>query len=162
MFVFIRDSGSYQPKKNKEGGGYAIQFGWIFNGLTWKKTSKMAFARDRPACAVLNGRILVAGGCDGNCKGRNGFLKSVEVYDPDLDTWERVADLDFPVTSAKMDILHGLPTLVGGFTGSYGNTDLIQYFKEEDRWIPLNGVKLEITRSSPVVFQVPKDYFNIC
>ena len=83
-------------------------------------------------------------------------------YDPDLDTWERVADLDFPVTSAKMDILDGLPTLVGGFTGSYGNTDLIQYFEEEDRWIPLNGVKLEITRSSPVVFQVPKDYFNIC
>lgn len=42
-----------------------------------------------PSVAVVDGRIYVMGGFDGSNR-----LRSVEVYDPDHDTWAFIASLN--------------------------------------------------------------------
>jgi hypothetical protein len=40
------------------------------------------------------------------------------MYNPQTESWtQKVADLPEPLSSAKMELLDGLPTIVGGYNG---------------------------------------------
>uniref|UniRef100_A0A665T3P1 Kelch repeat and BTB domain containing 12 n=1 Tax=Echeneis naucrates TaxID=173247 RepID=A0A665T3P1_ECHNA len=57
---------------------------------TWTECSKMKYSRYRCGTAVLNGEIYILGGigCDGEDRGQSRrCLSSVEIYNPDTDTW---------------------------------------------------------------------------
>lgn len=54
----------------------------------WVSVASMNVGRTAYSASVLNdGRVLVVGGL-----GEEGILHSAEIYDPDSDTWTRVAD----------------------------------------------------------------------
>ena len=55
------------------------------------------------------------------------------MYDPRVGEWTTVADLPVPLSSAKMEQLDGLPTILGGFDGSEQNGKLYQYHADTDR-----------------------------
>ena len=86
------------------------------------------------------------------------------------DTWSKVADLPIPLHSAKMELLQGKPTIIGGQTNDRwpvldANTlrdhgVLYQYFIETDEWKPHPTVQLRIPRANAAVFQVPRDHFQ--
>ena len=86
------------------------------------------------------------------------------MYDVETDTWSKAADLPVALHSAKMELLQGRPTIIGGLIDD-GVTDdvngaLYQYFYETDEWKPHPAVKLRIPRSSAAVFQVPRELFQ--
>ena len=86
------------------------------------------------------------------------------MYDLANDSWSRRADLPFPVNSAKMELLDGLPTLIGGFNNDTytQNGILLQYHTGTDEWIPHPKAQMRLPRSSAAVFQVPRQHFSSC
>ena len=84
------------------------------------------------------------------------------MFDPVRRTWEKKARLPKPLSAAKMELLAGKPTIVGGFDNEEQNDILYQYDYKRDSWSPLPGIKLRKARSSAAVFQVPWNLFNDC
>ena len=60
----------------------------------WTKRADMPTPRWLPASAVVHGKIFVIGGTAVAGTGRQHNLHTVEVYDPETDTWTR--DVDMP------------------------------------------------------------------
>ena len=104
---------------------------------------------------------MVAGGCKGWCVKEPG-IASAEMYDPVENTWTAVADLPIGLNSHKMELLNGLPTIVGGFNGETQNGILYQYHVNLNQWIPHPDAEMRIPRSSAAVFQVPRHLFPSC
>ena len=63
-----------------------------------------------------------------------------------------------------MEVLDGLPTIVGGYDNESDkqNDILYQYHPEADEWREHPFARLRIARSSPAVFQVPRGIFRHC
>ena len=55
----------------------------------WKQVARMNRRRDRAACVLLQGNVIVAGGC---CDGNNK-LRSVESYNVADDGWSPMPDM---------------------------------------------------------------------
>ena len=110
---------------------------------------------------LLQVKVLVAGGCKGGCHNRLP-LRTVEMYDPEEDTWKSVTNLPKPLKGASMEILDGLPTLIGGWDGHTENGLLYQYHEDTDEWQELPDVKMKLPRQNAAVFQVPSHYFPKC
>lgn len=66
------------------------------------------------------------------------------------------------LNSAKMELLDGIPTVIGGYDTDIGkqNKYLYQYFEKYDAWQRHPTITLRIARSSPAVFSVPSHLFN--
>ncbi|XP_029348588.1 kelch-like protein 3 [Acyrthosiphon pisum] len=63
---------------------------------------------------VLNNRLYAVGGA-GNVE----TLKSVEYYDPTLDTWTPVAEMSVRRHGVGVGVLDGLMYAIGGYNGKY-------------------------------------------
>ena len=105
--------------------------------------------------------VLVAGGCDGWCDKKPG-LSDAEMYDPENDTWSPVASPPIEINSAKMELLGGRPTIIGGVSTrtKERNGKLYQYFVETNEWRIHPTEELRIPRSSAAAFQVPRSHFR--
>ena len=158
-----------------KGGGNAVKKAWIYDGYYWRPIPDMPQPRDRAACSLLeleNGKreILVTGGCEGSCQSTRATKKSIVFNIEEWERtgrqykWKKVSDLPVPISNAKMEILEGLPTIIGGlnFETKKPNEDLYQYYFATDEWKKHNRVKMEIPRISPTVIEVPKDLFGYC
>lgn len=55
----------------------------------WEKCHPMTTARSRVGVAVVNGLLYAIGGYDGQLR-----LSTVEVYNPEMDTWTRVRSMN--------------------------------------------------------------------
>ena len=126
----------------------------------------MSTVRDRPACSAAvsdngNVHILVAGGCHGWCA-KNPAIASAEIFDLQAGVWKTVASLPIPLSSAKMDLFGGKPTIVGGYDNMRENGELFQYYINEDTWRVQEHFKMRIPRSSPAVFTIPEYIFPEC
>lgn len=55
----------------------------------WEKCQPMTAARSRVGVAVVNGLLYAIGGYDGQLR-----LSTVEVYNPETDTWTRVGSMN--------------------------------------------------------------------
>ncbi len=79
---------------------------------TWEKCTKMPTLRSGAVAITRNNKIYVMGGgfkqADGNFK----FLKAVEIYDPESDSWETGPDLlmphDYPATATLGNYIYVL------------------------------------------------------
>ena len=103
----------------------------------------------------------MAGGCEGWCVETPG-TNSSEMYNPRDNTWTPVKDLPIPINSAKMALLGGRPTIIGGWDNENKarNGKLYQYFVEDDEWRAHPTVEMRIPRSSHAAFQVPRNLFR--
>lgn len=54
----------------------------------WIKIAPMNQARFGVGCCVMDGKVYAVGGSDGT------NLRTVERYDPDLDTWKMLAPME--------------------------------------------------------------------
>ena len=87
-------------------------------------------------------------------------ISSSEMYDPERNSWKRVADLPEPLSSTSLELLDNRPTTFGGYNQRDQVSTLYQYFIEEDKWRPHPHTKLRMARSSAAVFQVPREMFR--
>ena len=82
------------------------------------------------------------------------------MYDPERNSWTNVSDLPEPLSSAKMELLDGKPTIIGGYNNKDQNGILYQYEVETNQWNAHPNIQLRIPRSSAAVFQVPREPFR--
>ena len=97
----------------------------------------MKTGRQEPGVAVLNNKIYVTGGWvtqyDDNSR-------SVECYDPDTNTWSKVANMNFARCQHALASLNGKLYAIGGLYWSgpgYGFTvmdDVEVYDPADDTW----------------------------
>ena len=102
----------------------------------WEPVPDMAAGRSgKPAAAVLDGKLWVAGGYDGRCT-----LASVEVFDPASNTWDATKAA---MTTGRYD--HALAVLGGelhAVGGQWGQTSVEKYDPRADSWSVVPGMAL--------------------
>ena len=83
---------------------------------TWQRLADMPTARAEPMTAVVAGKIYVLAGYVG--KDNQGvnlkFLKAVEMYDPQTDTWVRKQDMPTPRIEFGTSVVAGKIYAIGG------------------------------------------------
>lgn len=80
----------------------------------WTQRASMATARDRPGVVGLNGKIYVFGGSNAS-----GALNSVEIYNPNTDTWKAGPSMPGPKSAASAVVVNGLIYVLGGNESVY-------------------------------------------
>jgi len=82
------------------------------------------------SAALLDGKIFVPGG-----RLTSGELtNALEVYDPQSDTWERKADLPYPVSAYALGVGGGSLYLFGGWDGNQVLDSVLRYDPRADAW----------------------------
>ncbi|KAM9855244.1 kelch repeat and BTB domain-containing protein 12-like [Aulostomus maculatus] len=92
----------------------------------WSECARMKYSRYRCGTAVLNGEIYVLGGigCDGEDRGQSRrCLSSVEIYNPDTDTWRAgpvlpTSLLSLRTNSSNLAAVEGKLYLCGYYKGA--------------------------------------------
>ena len=86
-----------------------------FAGEDWEVITQLPTKRWEFSTAVVDDKVYIIGGSlfDNNA-GPFG-LSTVEVYDPQTDTWRQVADMPTPRTNAKAAVVNGTIYVFGGY-----------------------------------------------
>uniref|UniRef100_A0A672YGD9 Kelch repeat and BTB domain containing 12 n=1 Tax=Sphaeramia orbicularis TaxID=375764 RepID=A0A672YGD9_9TELE len=93
---------------------------------SWTECSSMKYSRYRCGSAVLNGEIYMIGGigCDGEDRGQSRrCLSTVEVYNPDTDTWRPgpalpTSLLSLRTNASNIGVVEGKLYLCGFYKGA--------------------------------------------
>jgi N-acetylneuraminic acid mutarotase len=97
----------------------------------WTKVASAADTREKPAGAVLGGKLVAAGGWDTN---GNPDAKT-EIYDPVTNAWSTGANNPKPYAGSGSAALNGRLYVVGGCTASAcGTTDVEVYDPVANSW----------------------------
>uniref|UniRef100_A0A3Q1FA96 Kelch repeat and BTB domain containing 12 n=1 Tax=Acanthochromis polyacanthus TaxID=80966 RepID=A0A3Q1FA96_9TELE len=92
----------------------------------WTECARMKYSRYRCGTAVLNGEIYILGGigCDGEDRGQSRrCLSSVEIYNPDTDTWRAgptlpTSLLALRTNASNIGVVEGKLYLCGYYKGA--------------------------------------------
>ena len=111
---------------------------------TWQRLADMLTVRADAKTAVVDGKIYVMAGYAGkDNQGKNfKFLKGVEMYDPQTDTWVRKQDLSIPRIQFGVGVVAGKIYAIGGLLnprdqkpGLQGRIDLVEVYDPiSDTW----------------------------
>jgi len=91
-----------------------------FAGEAWKQITQFPTLRVGFATAVVDNKIYLIGGTlFENVKAGQGpyGISTVEVYDTQTNTWQRVADMPTPRQGAKAGVVNGIIFVFGGWNG---------------------------------------------
>jgi hypothetical protein len=101
---------------------------------TWSTAASMTTTRsEHSATRLANGKVLVAGGTKGTGAGTK--LNSVELYDPDTNTWSPAAPMSVIRTGHSAVLLNNGKVLVVGGRNSGGSLDSAElYDPVADSW----------------------------
>lgn len=118
-------------------GGWNANREEVYDPATdsWTAIATMPTQRAKLAAAELNGKIYCVGGYHNTGSGWTD-VATVEVYDPETNTWQRKNDL--PAVRAWMGLVNmtGCLYMVGGYSYGYSNA-LYRYNAVQDSWIQL-------------------------
>lgn len=82
----------------------------------WERITQLPIARRSFATAVLDNKIYLIGGTLFENKPGPYGLSIVEVYDPQTNTWQRIADMPTLRTGAKAAVVNGIIYVFGGYS----------------------------------------------
>ncbi len=89
---------------------------------TWTKRADMPTPRWSPASSVVNGKIYVIGGTAVASTGSRHNLQTVEVYDPETDTWTQEVDMPTARGGLSASLVDGRLYAIGGGLSSESGT----------------------------------------
>ncbi|NOH13601.1 MAG: hypothetical protein HND51_18335 [Chloroflexi bacterium] len=98
---------------------------------SWTELSKMSERREHTAAVALNGMIYVIGGRWQVSGGLSGFIDhiSVEVYDPETDTWTSAASTNRPHTGHAAVVLDERIYVFGGEVLTlFSTSNVVEYY----------------------------------
>ena len=115
----------------------------------WQIVSELPTQRRGFATAVADGKIYLIGGTPfQNRRGPYG-LSTVEVYDPQTNSWEQVADMPTPRTNAETAVINGTIYVCGGYNGIDNRLvnlkflDVVEaYDPQTDTWARKQGMSV--------------------
>lgn len=117
--------------------------------LDCARAASSPIARVEALTAVIGARLYVFGGFE---RGLRASTRS-DLYNPETDTWDRIADLPMPVTHAGVAIDGPHVWVAGGFIGDHPGraTDLVwRYDSLTNRWDAMPSLP-EPRASAPLV-----------
>ena len=97
-------------------------------GGTWQRLAPMPIARQEVAAAVLNGKVYVLGGLQGN----GAATAAVEAYNPHTNTWAAARSLPFPNHHNSAAVAAGRLYSFGGVSSA-----TFVYDPDADTWSPV-------------------------
>ena len=108
----------------------------------WEVISELPTHRRGFSTAVVNGKIYLIGGTlFENRRGPYG-LSTVEVYDPQRNTWHRGADMPTPRMGPKTAVVDGIIYVLGGYNAidnraaNVKHLDIVEaYNPQNDTWV---------------------------
>jgi hypothetical protein len=101
---------------------------------TWVKKANMLTTRMFHTSVVLNDKIYVMGGRH-NLDFNLPVDKSVEMYDPNLNTWTRVADMNAPRAIFSAEVVNGKIYAIGGVQSRDSTNHTIEvYDPQSNTW----------------------------
>lgn len=101
---------------------------------TWISRSAMPTARFSTAAGAINGLIYVAGGAKTiGSLGTQGFA-TLEVYDPNTDTWLTKSPLPAPRSGAAAGVIDGNLYVAGGVIPDGETSTVLIYHPQSDAW----------------------------
>ena len=105
----------------------------------------MSTARDGLAAAVVDGKLYVMGGSDGQNR-----LSSVERYDPETNAWEAVAPMSMARCPSAAAVVDGKLYVMGGFNGRQNLpfSSVERYDPAKDEWVAMASMALTTERRS--------------
>ncbi|RKU20580.1 hypothetical protein C6500_08435 [Candidatus Poribacteria bacterium] len=86
-----------------------------FAGEDWKLMTELPTKRWEFSTAVVEDKIYIIGGSLFENRAGPFGLSTVEVYDPQTNTWQRGADMPTPRTNAKAAVVDGTIYVFGGY-----------------------------------------------
>ena len=96
----------------------------------WESVAPMGTARTGHAAAVLDGKLYAVGGFNDD----DGYLSSVERYDPALNAWEAVAPMATARYAHAVAVLDGKLYAVGGDGGGTRLSSVERYDPSVGAW----------------------------
>ncbi len=109
----------------------------------WSQKAPMSKPRKNFAADLLHGKIYAFGGSEYYTQNNQDELASVEVYDPETDTWTFAAEMPEPRASHAVAVLNAKAYILGGsdwVDGSYKNiAEIDVYDPNLDSWERLNA-----------------------
>lgn len=103
-------------------------------GGTWQRLAPMPSARQEVAAAVLNGKVYVLGGLEGD----GPATATVEAYNPNTNTWETVRPLPFANHHNSAAVAAGKLYSFGGFA-----TATFVYDPANDTWSTVQSMTFQ-------------------
>ncbi len=94
----------------------------------WSTKASISGTRHAPEAGVIDGKLYVAGGNDGN------NLNILEVYDPSTDSWTTKASMPTSRWVAQAGVIDGLLYVAGGGDDAGASTALEVYDPSTDSW----------------------------
>ncbi|KAJ0750050.1 putative kelch-type beta propeller [Helianthus annuus] len=101
----------------------------------WKKTESMSTRRGCPSMVVLNEKLYVLGGYDGN-RGYDGktMLSIVEIYDPRRGSWVFGKPMNSPQGCSATAVTKDSIYIIGGLKSGDEINDTVECYKEGRGW----------------------------
>ena len=108
----------------------------------WELITEIPTKRKGFSTAVVDDKIyLIGGSLFENGRGPFG-LSTVEVYDPKINNWQKVADMPTPRADARTAVVNGTIYVFGGYSGidnrgeNFKFLDIVEaYNPETDTWV---------------------------
>jgi N-acetylneuraminic acid mutarotase len=106
--------------------------------LQWTMSTPAPEPRSDYAAAVLDGRLIIAGGTfwtgsKGNWLQKQ-FSSSTDAFDPKTQMWEKLADLPVPLGLSSATVIDGKMFVAGGFTGTAVNRQVFVLEKRHGKY----------------------------
>ncbi|KPP67355.1 kelch-like protein 18-like, partial [Scleropages formosus] len=116
-------------------------------GLIYAVGGLNSAARSRVGVAVVNGLLYAIGGYDGQSR-----LSTVEVYNPETDTWTQVASMNSQRSAMGTVVLDGHIYVCGGYDGKSSLSSVECYSPETDRWTMVTEMSASRSAAGVTVF----------
>ena len=110
----------------------------------WEARAAMPTARNSFATAVVNGLVYTMGGMN-QIDSPEAYLGTVEVYDPETDSWESAAPMPMPRITPAVGVIGGEIYLAGGYVWDGVETGFLDRL---DRFDPETGMWTELAPMS--------------
>ena len=117
---------------------------------TWTEVSPLPVPLTASSAAVLNDAVYVGGGMTTPNGGPSDWFGR---YDPETDTWNRLADLPDPIHHHSLVSASGKIWLVGGIRGSGVSNQVSSYSPTENDWRPEPDMPLGRGAHAAAVFE---------
>ena len=101
-----------------------------FAGQDWEVITQLPTKRWEFSTAVVDDKVYIIGGSLFENNAGPFGLSTVEVYDPQTNTWQRGADMPTPRTDAKAAVVNGTIYVFGGYNSK---DNFLQHWKMADR-----------------------------
>ncbi|MFB3897577.1 MAG: kelch repeat-containing protein, partial [bacterium] len=119
----------------------------LLGSSSWSILSSMSIGRSRTTAAMVNGKIYVIGGeSSGGVKSN-----SVEMYDPETNTWTTKANKPTGVSNVCCAAIGNKIYVPGGYTGSYSSV-LEIYDTQYDTWTTGASLPYGISGAAAVAY----------